>query len=76
MRRAARKKLNIKPQSNRLTIEQLLELNNHTGTAGGIQFSRHDYEPEHAGVPMEVVHFYPIKCKCAVPCREEFNFSI
>lgn len=62
--------------NSKLPVNQLLELNDYSSHSGGIQLSELEPEDEvvNEHVPSEADHFYPMKCKCAVPCREEFEF--
>ncbi|KAF1974349.1 hypothetical protein BU23DRAFT_553411 [Bimuria novae-zelandiae CBS 107.79] len=62
------------PQPDRLTVDQLLELNEHDG--GGIQLPASDgdetFENKEAA---EADGFYPIHCECAVSCREQYDYD-
>ena len=83
LREAARKALATanqnKPQ--RLTVQQLLELNGYDGRSGGVSLANTHAmgcEVEEEAAEDELTrreHFYPIHCKCAVPCREVFDMQ-
>ncbi len=64
--------------NSKLPVNQLLELNDYSSHSGGIQLSEPEQEADNDNdnehVPSDANHFYPIKCKCSVPCREEFEF--